>query len=134
MYSVPAYSYIKRDLCVLKIFFKAQLRHNSPSHRRKTAVTEPSVTAVAGPSGHTSLHITVPWVAEGVTPSQHPEVACSGGVTHALLYFSTQMNHTVIKLTLHSLRFIEPKPDHILQFYSDWSYCGSKVNYKTVVL
>lgn len=103
MYSVPVYSYIKQDLCLLKIFFKAWLRFNSPSLRRKTSVTERSITAAARPSGHTLLHITAPWVAEGVRPSQHPEVACSDGVMRALLCFSAQMNHTVIKLTRHSI-------------------------------
>lgn len=59
MYSVPLYSYIKQDLCLLKIFFKAWLKQTSLPLRRKTALTETYITVAAKPFGHILLHITV---------------------------------------------------------------------------
>lgn len=135
MYSVPVYSYIKQDLCLLKVFFKAWLKQNSPPLRMKTALTETDITVAAKPFGHTLLHITVllGWL-KAWDHHNTPEVAYYDGIRHALLCSSTRMNHTIIELTLHSLHCIEPKPYHILQFYSGLSHCGLRVNNKTVVL
>lgn len=95
----------------------------------KTALTEAYITVAAKPFGHTMLHMTVllGWL-EACDHRNTSEAVCYDGVTHALLCFCTQMNHTVIKITLQSPLLSEPKPYHIAQRYADSSYFSLIVN------
>lgn len=113
VHPVLTHSCIKLDFCLLKMLFKAR----STSQNESSCQSPPCSCSEA-----LWAHFGGGCDAAGVVRA--PESHWGSLVwwnKASFVGFSAQMNHTIIKLTLHSLCFIEPESSHALQVHRTWA-------------